>query len=83
MICTKCFTRMDACESCKDAELAAKDAEIARLQALVKKLRCCENCEHRGDSGYEGYECKLFSKKRVVENECYINHEFWEEGRDG
>ena len=33
--CQKCFTRFDACETCKDAELAAKDKEVALRDAVI------------------------------------------------
>ena len=44
--CQKCFTRFDACESCKDAELAAKDKEIETLKAQIAAMRKCEICKH-------------------------------------
>jgi hypothetical protein len=56
-----------------------KDVEIARLQALVKKLRCCENCEHRGEPNYVDYECKAFHTKELLKNRCFETREFWEE----
>ena len=37
--CQKCCTRFDACETCKDAELAAKDNEIEELKDTITSLR--------------------------------------------
>jgi hypothetical protein len=36
--CQKCCTRFEACETCRDAELAAKDKEIARLRAALEVI---------------------------------------------
>jgi hypothetical protein len=44
--CQKCCTRFEACETCKDAELAAKDKEIAELKAQIAAMRTCEICKH-------------------------------------
>jgi len=44
--CQKCCTRFDACETCKDAELAAKDKEIEALKAQIAAMRRCEICKH-------------------------------------
>jgi hypothetical protein len=44
--CTECFSRLDACESCMDAELAAKDKEIEGLKAQIAAMRTCEICKH-------------------------------------
>jgi len=52
MICTKCFTRMDACADCHEKyieaqdviisgqrkEIEAKDKEIARLREALKEI---------------------------------------------
>jgi hypothetical protein len=39
MICTKCFTRMDACADCHEAELSAKDKEIEGLRAEIERIK--------------------------------------------
>jgi len=44
--CQKCCTRFEACETCKDAELAAKDKEIEALKAQNAAMRRCEICKH-------------------------------------
>jgi hypothetical protein len=57
------------------------EKENKRLQALVKKLRCCENCEHRGEPNYVDYECKAFHTKELLKNRCFETREFWAEGK--
>lgn len=37
--CNYCYTRMDACETCKDAIIAEKDKEIAALKDTITSLR--------------------------------------------
>jgi len=54
---------------------------IEELEALVKKLRCCENCERRGELNYVDYECKRFAWKELLKNRCFETREFWEEGK--
>jgi hypothetical protein len=70
--CTVCSSRADACSACTEKR-------IERLRALVKKLRCCENCRHADDPGYEGYRCELFTKEAKLKNRCHENYDFWEE----
>jgi len=54
--CQKCCTRFDACETCKDAELAAKDKEIEALKAQIAAMKCCEICKHY-DNNYHDAPC--------------------------
>ena len=56
MICTKCFTRFDACSECHDKEIAKRAAEIARLSEQIEQMRCCGNCKFEMN-GCDKYAC--------------------------
>jgi len=53
MICTTCFTRMDACADCHEKYIEAQDIiisgqrkEIEALKVQIAAMRRCEICKH-------------------------------------
>ena len=53
-----------------EAELKAKDERIAELEALVQKMKCCENCSEENYNRYidGGCVCVDFCNWRLKDN---------------
>ena len=57
------------------AELKAKDEYIAELEAMVEKMKCCENCKHVVFD-YGGTDC-LISKTGCKIAFNNLTEDFW------